>query len=79
MGACEIVDSKIARMFYIGGLSFHFDRHQALQHLNLKIPLPVVVLVVLVTMDCQLHQLIQTRGRELLDKLGRHSIWVHVK
>ena len=27
MGACEIVDSKIARMFYIGGLSFHFDRN----------------------------------------------------
>ena len=24
MGAREIVDSEIARMFYIGGLSFHF-------------------------------------------------------
>ena len=27
MGAREIVDSEIARMFYIGGLSFHFDRN----------------------------------------------------
>ena len=27
MGACEIVDSEIARMFYTGGLSFHFPRN----------------------------------------------------
>ena len=27
MGAREIVDSEIARMFYIGGLSFHFARN----------------------------------------------------
>ena len=27
MGACEIVDSEIVRMFYTGGLSFHFDRN----------------------------------------------------
>ena len=27
MGAREIADSKIARMFYIGGLSFHFARN----------------------------------------------------
>ena len=25
MGAREIVDSEIGMMFYIGGLSFHFD------------------------------------------------------
>ena len=27
MGACEIVDSEIGRMFYTGGLSFHFARN----------------------------------------------------
>ena len=27
MGAREIADSEIARMFYIGGLSFHFARN----------------------------------------------------
>ena len=27
MGAREIVDSEIARMFYAGGLSFHFTRN----------------------------------------------------
>ena len=27
MGAREIVDSEIARMFYTGGLSFHFARN----------------------------------------------------
>ena len=27
MGACEIVDSETARMFYTEGLSFHFARN----------------------------------------------------
>ena len=27
MNACEIADSEIARMFYTGGLSFHFARN----------------------------------------------------
>ena len=27
MGAHEIVDNELARMFYIGGLSFHFARN----------------------------------------------------
>ena len=27
MGAREIVDSEIAKMFYIGGLSFHLARN----------------------------------------------------
>ena len=32
MGTREIVDSEIARMFYIGGLSFHFARNPYYTH-----------------------------------------------
>ena len=60
-------------------LSKFFYPHQALKHLILGIPLLEILPLVFVTMDCQLHQLIQKGGRELLDQLIRHSIWVHVK
>ena len=32
MGACEVVDNEIAKMFYTGGLSFHFARNPYYVH-----------------------------------------------
>ena len=32
MGTCEIVDGEIARIFYTGGLSFHFSRNPYYAH-----------------------------------------------
>ena len=73
----HLLKIKGARVALI--LSKFFYPHQALKHLILGIPLLEILPLVFVTMDCQLHQLIQKEGRELLDQLIRHSIWVHVK